>query len=623
MRLIALLLCSLCLQAQVWTCADNWAPQAQPTSSYMGGMTFDGNRYWVVGDHGMIMSSLDGLQWDRKFTPCFGQLSAIAWNGIRYVAVGAKGLVVTSLDGDHWSVWSSGTNLRLRGVIAAESFFYVFGDDGLLMVSWFGGWLPLNSNTANDLYAAGKFDDRLVMVGSGGTIIYSDNNVDWIVPSVSTGNRLHDVVANGSVLIAVGTQGTIVRSTNLGSSWTVIAQGGINPCSYRVATTLDGDFHIMGNNGCHKTSSDGLSWGAGSAGVTGFSASSETSDGFESIASSVDGRFLSYQQGGLWQEYSSGTRKWLIAIHQDNGVAVAVGFDGEILRSQSSGNWQSATSNTNEHLFDVNRLGGTWIAVGYQSTLLTSPDGTLWSPVAIPGALQFSALATGNGRAIAVARSGEIYYSDDAVLWLPANTSAIVDTMQASIFLPSSQYFVAAGGDGGLYYSDDGTDWDISFDSGDLTMEWIQSLTLHNGNIVGLTSLGTLITSVNGEDWSLLGSVPSWQYLHSRAIGSHNGVLYLLGQYIQPSVITKSGPTPIPDSTTLVFSSLNGSNWKPQPAMIHFDLAYDMEWWGNELITVGLQGSIHRFVSLSDEFSNWAITQQVGDYVAMINRCWQ
>lgn len=622
MRILGIVFWFTCLHGQVLTCADNWKPLAQPTSSYLTDMTYDGNQYWAVGDHGLIMSSIDGVQWDRKQTPCFYPLAGIAWNGSRFIAVGRYGTILTSLDGERWVIWPSGTNNHFNGVLAEGSHFYVYGENGMLLTNLFNGWIPLTSNTSQHLTDAILVAGRLFVSGRQGVVIWSDDGVNWTLASTPTTQSLYGLASDGGTIIAVGYDATVIRSVNLGTTWTPESAGGLPTCHYTAAMFSDGQFHILGHNGCHKQSPTGVVWSGVFLGQD-FTPAGVATSLTEALVCGRDGRIMQLPIGGSWNELSWGLRDHFLAVYEHNGMLVATGLDGLIARSIDGVQWWSSTSSTSSHLGSIIHFAGRWIAAGSSMTILSSPDGVSWIPAPVLGSDQFEDLVASPSRAIAVTYNGEIYYSSDGMTWLQADSSVVNTYLQGCGYLPGTNKFVAGGEDGGLYFSDDqGVTWQTSADSQSLTSEWIQSFTVHQGELIGFTTPGTLIHSSNGEDWSVLSPGPQGTYFRGSQLATRNGVLYYLGNYIQPSILVKRGPGLIRDTTALVHTSLDGVNWRLQSGVIHYDRSFGFAWLNDVMVTVGWSGSVHRMTSLSEHFPDWGLRRDVPDFLMMLARCW-
>lgn len=56
------------------------------------------------------------------------------------------------------------------------------------------------------------------------------------------------------------------------------------------------------------------------------------------------------------------------------------------------------------------------------------------------------------------------------------------------------------------------------------------------------------------------------------AIRAHGDTLFALANRVQSGIVVKRGSGPIRDTTALLFSTRDGTNWRSQPAIIHYDM---------------------------------------------------
>lgn len=224
------------------------------------------------------------------------------------VAVGAGGLYSTSSDGRSWQ----------HNAIAPP-------DVALLSVSQQG--------------------DTALAVGQSGLVMRSSDG-NWAEVETPTKERLLSVaLGTGGRAVAVGGFGTVLMSSDSGSSWqklTIDWQALINqpyePHVYNCLVDANGDIFIVGEFGMIARSSDG---------------------------------------GESWQALHSGEESLFGIAMNASGVAIAVGQSGIVLRSSDGGsNWQTLDSGAEEILLDVAvRDDGAAVISGIRKALVISPDG--------------------------------------------------------------------------------------------------------------------------------------------------------------------------------------------------------------------------------------------------------
>lgn len=119
-----------------------------------------------------LISSSNGLVWQKFTVTNWFNPEAIAWNGSRFVAVGEK--IWSSPDGTNWITHASGSNLFLNEVIWTGTQFVAVGNGGAILTSWDGArWRQRSSGTSADLFGVAFNGKRLVVVGADKTILLS------------------------------------------------------------------------------------------------------------------------------------------------------------------------------------------------------------------------------------------------------------------------------------------------------------------------------------------------------------------------------------------------------------------------------------------------------------------
>ena len=248
-------------------------------------------------------------------------------------------------------------------------------------------------------------------------IIYNLDNLGWEESTITTDTILfRDIESNNSKeLIAVGQNGNIWHSYNLGKSWYDRTAENGNTSRLWEVTYNNGKYVAVGNSGIIVTSDDGKTW---------------------------DNR-------------SSGVIKVLRGVAYGNSKYVVVGHGGTVLTSTDSISWTAQTEPTAQNLFGLNYLNNIFIGVGNNGTILTSSDGINWSLKTSGTSESFKEISYGNGVYVAVATNGVIYTSTDTNTWT-SRTSATDGDLWAVEF--GNGYFLAGGVD--LVKSIDGTTWE-------------------------------------------------------------------------------------------------------------------------------------------------------------------
>lgn len=250
-------------------------------TNYLHSVVYYGTTYIATGFPYNWFTSPDGSVWTPIATPAaatdtINSLKATPGN---IIGVGTGGLVIRSTDGLTWTAATSPTtqNLYSVGTNVSQDTHVAVGANGTIIYSTNGGttWTDVTSYTAitGDLYGVAHNGSTWVAVGANGTISYSPNLTTWtpatVVPPVT--RNINSVTWNGSQFIAVGDFGTILQSSN-GSNW---VPGYSIPALndfYNINTSIDANLTvtsmIVGSQGTVITTTDGgLNWTVQTSGV--------------------------------------------------------------------------------------------------------------------------------------------------------------------------------------------------------------------------------------------------------------------------------------------------------------------------------------------------------------------
>jgi len=145
--------------------------------------------------------------------------------------------------------------------------YLAVGDRGSLWVAdALPDWRRARTGTTAALRGAAYLGDRAIVVGEGGTVLWSDGETFAAAASGST-RWLESVAASADRVVAVGDAGTVLMSTD-GVSWTAASTGRTNNLSS--VTYASGLFVAVGDSGFIASSPDGLTWTARTAGRAAF-----------------------------------------------------------------------------------------------------------------------------------------------------------------------------------------------------------------------------------------------------------------------------------------------------------------------------------------------------------------
>jgi hypothetical protein len=208
----------------------------------------------AVGNQGSVFYSpnvdtnVAGVIWHEILPrPTTNDLQGVTALGNILVATGGRGTILVSIDGTNWSARVSGTTHFLSSVETFPGGLVATGDRGTILTSPDGlVWTQRNSGTTNWLYRVRHLNGFLVAVGQGGTILTSSNGSKWTARPSGTSHWLNGIDYVDGLYLAVGVQGTVLTSTNA-TDWS--DAGTITTKSLYGTASHDGQFITVGLEG--------------------------------------------------------------------------------------------------------------------------------------------------------------------------------------------------------------------------------------------------------------------------------------------------------------------------------------------------------------------------------------
>ncbi len=235
-----------------------------------------------------------------------------------YIA-GDNGFVASTFDLLVWTPVNVGTSAHLLSLLQpAGGQVWVSGADNTLRVLSFGIWYARNvpDPTPEDYVISTQSSGEAIAYGSGGSIWKATNIAQTWTFIQNAGVPLRDGIGGTFTLgLAVGDNGTILKSVDAGLTWTP-RPSGTTADLYGVTSGGTGEYHIVGENGTILYSND---------------------------------------SGETWRPRLSGTTRTLRAVHASGGArVVAVGDDGTMVRSSGAADlWCRLNPGVTADLFDV------------------------------------------------------------------------------------------------------------------------------------------------------------------------------------------------------------------------------------------------------------------------------
>ena len=234
---------------QIKEIGKTWTIRSSYTDVEYQGVTR--NIYGVfvaVGSTTGINTSTDGQTWnDSGNSLVIGNLNAVAGMNTHTVVVGASGTVGYSTDGNNYQ---ASKLLRRRNVFPLTFFDDItvsqdfndvtFGQTKGVAVgaggtiaftvagkAGFGTAFEVTQKFSSaNLNGVGSNGDTFVAVGDNGTILRSNNGESWSgVTTTSITTKLNHAHYGGGQWIVVGAAGSVLRSSDNGINWTVVSAG--------------------------------------------------------------------------------------------------------------------------------------------------------------------------------------------------------------------------------------------------------------------------------------------------------------------------------------------------------------------------------------------------------------
>jgi hypothetical protein len=239
-----------------------------------------------------------------------------------------------------------------------------------------GPFVARTSPAAENLYGTAYGLAGFVAVGANGTILTSQNAIDWARSTSGTTARLTAAISSSTaVYVAVGDAGAVATSTDGLQSWTT-------PSSTVLAnlygvTWGNNRFVAVGAAGTIITGSGGTDWVQVVEGISpntlraaaygAFFVSGSTAATNVYLAVGDAGTVVKSENGTDWSVVPPFTTRNLLAVTY-GGRFVAVGDDGSIFTSSDGVTWAMQNSNTTADLFGVARTISGYTAVGEAGT---------------------------------------------------------------------------------------------------------------------------------------------------------------------------------------------------------------------------------------------------------------
>ena len=398
-----------------------------------------------------------------------------------------------------------------------------------------GGWTQYNSAVGaglNSVHVSGAANGYAV--GYDGAI-FSWNGTTWTWRgdwSVESGGINDVITPSGSpgTAVAVGDDGSIIRSTDGGTTWTRRSSP-VGATLNAIASGTGGMVAVgMGRSAINSTDGAGLTWGFqydSPSARPRRNLALEPVDGRIAVAVGTRGTIWRSSDGGTtWSTVTSGTTEPLFGVTWATRTLVwAVGGNGTILRSDDAGaTWTPAISNTTVRLLSVSAGAPEQVtAVGDVGTVVRSSNGgSTFSTTTIAGAPQLREVSMGSRLVGITVASGVIKRTaDGGATWSNPTSAPAIESMFSVSMSSASVAYATSSWDGIWKTPDGGATWTrAGMGANDSAHSDVFAVTDKLVYAVGTDAYMT----IDGTTWTQISGAPTWSKI-SVAASDENHVL--------------------------------------------------------------------------------------------------
>lgn len=302
-----------------------------------------------------------------------------------------------------------------------------------------------------------------------------DKGITWteVLAPFSTAHWSSALISGQSIYAGFA-EGGVMRSTDLGSSWSN-AYNGLPRSAVTGIVELGGKLIALTElGGIYASTNNGNSWYESQSGFTSIGGNTECTDGTYVYVSSPDGVFRSLD-GEIWRPASTGLpTSTVTALYAQQGLLIAGSrSDGLYTSSNQGSSWYphsvgltdlniTGVIGSADHVYITTGSGGLYEFKPdlTSSLVVTGPTYTGYSTV-------ISLLASWRGLYAGTAGQGVLLTTNNGDTWVSRNSG--LDTASVRALTESGGYLIAgrsegwAGPDSGLYRSvDGGLSWRVS-----------------------------------------------------------------------------------------------------------------------------------------------------------------
>jgi photosystem II stability/assembly factor-like uncharacterized protein len=293
-----------------------------------------------------LPSGTSYILYDISFPP--GQ-SDVGYSGGMQYTYNAEGVVIKTTDGgDTWTEIVGGT-----GTDGIEAVCFTSADTGFI-AGWNnyfakttdGGasWTTMTVGSGNWYFMDIEFWDAdngiaVSKLNAGGSAVYvtDDGGATWSTASGITHGVEDAAYATATTLFAVGVDEKISKSTDGGSTWSLIYTGTFQ--NYFFGVDFDGDFGVVGGEDgkIMHTTDGGSSWITNIEGYDNFKGASVYDTDSAYVAGSQEDIYKTTDGGANWaiEDNGSGSSTFYKIKFSDNATGYVCGSQGIMKRREA------------------------------------------------------------------------------------------------------------------------------------------------------------------------------------------------------------------------------------------------------------------------------------------------
>lgn len=482
-------------RGQIWESADGITWQAHDTPAGTGTLNSvcDGVGVLVaVGNGGAIMRKLPGGAWQSVSSGQSLDLTQVAYDGDRFWALGDDGLILVSDDSSTWSPtvstpagqsWSD-----FRTALPFAGRFFAGGDYGRLGVSPDGGdsWVA-SATTNTDLVGLAAIPQRVVCFGNYYNSVAAETRAEvmfvttdgdkWSAADMPFPFRVRDSVFGAGRLVVAG-DGGVVQASGTFFTGNQAPGGGLS-----LPATVQARRDIVPSGSITDPDGDPLCyyWNLGDGWVEGDAVpvfNFELGGSRTIELAVVDAKGGVFQQSFQVTVYDPLTDFSQVSVTGTDNFSDAICADGQLFAiswgklhtGPVGGPLVETISISPFYPNDLATDGGTLVLVGqtYDFGTASWVGGISSSPVAAPVPLTKAAIpvdarylngvAFGNGNWVVVGNGGRILSKTGAGSWTERNSGVAVHLREVA---HGGGVFMAVGDAGTVLVSADGATWTL------------------------------------------------------------------------------------------------------------------------------------------------------------------